>query len=218
LRAPLAHTGKLDIIFNNAGPAGALGTLEEITAEKLGSRLRDSAAIGLRWHQIFDSVNAARRVALNHLNRFYRGLARRRGSAALQRAKARVVHLTKCAAIELRSEHIPVNCICSGGIITPLIHKHISGGEPIARQVLEGIRPIPRAGTGADIAGMALYLASDDSKWVTGTAMVIDGPDDRRQSLGRAVPQLRSASARSCPGMSVGTDAARQHRSRQPLR
>ena len=43
------------------------------------------------------------------------------------------------------------------------------------QQLLGAIQPIPRAGTGEDIAGMALYLASDDSEWVTGTAMVVDG-------------------------------------------
>ena len=90
-------------------------------------------------------------------------------------AKAGVIHLTKCAAIELGPQQIRVNCICPGGINTPLIHQHIPGGEPVARQVLNTIQPIPRAGTGEDIAGMALYLASDDAQWVTGTAMVVDG-------------------------------------------
>ena len=57
-------------------------------------------------------------------------------------AKAGVIHLTKCAAIELGRERIRVNCICPGGINTPLIHQHIPGGEPIARQVLDNIQPI----------------------------------------------------------------------------
>jgi NAD(P)-dependent dehydrogenase (short-subunit alcohol dehydrogenase family) len=56
-----------------------------------------------------------------------------------------------------------------------LVHKLIQGDEQVTRQAFDNIQPIPRAGTGEDIAGMALYLASDDSQWVTGTAMVVDG-------------------------------------------
>jgi NAD(P)-dependent dehydrogenase (short-subunit alcohol dehydrogenase family) len=90
-------------------------------------------------------------------------------------AKAGVIHLTKCAAVELGKDRIRVNCICPGGINTPLLHKHIPGGEAVTRQVLEVMQPVARPGTGDDIAGMALYLASDDAEWVTGTAMVVDG-------------------------------------------
>jgi NAD(P)-dependent dehydrogenase (short-subunit alcohol dehydrogenase family) len=83
--------------------------------------------------------------------------------------------LTKAAAVELGKDRIRVNCICPGGINTPLLQKAIPGGEEVVGQFLSVIQPIPRGGTGDDIAGMALYLASDDAEWVTGTAMVVDG-------------------------------------------
>ncbi|MGD0290627.1 MAG: SDR family oxidoreductase [Candidatus Binataceae bacterium] len=167
--------GKLDIMFNNAGLAGALGTIEEVTTEnwdRTFAILLRAVFIGIKY-----SIPEMRKAGGGSIisTASIAGLRGGAGPLPYSVAKAGVIHLTKCAAIELGREHIRVNCICPGGINTPLIHQHIPGGEPIARQVLENIQPIPRAGTGEDIAGMALYLASDDSQWVTGTAMVVDG-------------------------------------------
>jgi NAD(P)-dependent dehydrogenase (short-subunit alcohol dehydrogenase family) len=167
--------GKLDIMFNNAGLAGALGTIEEVTAEhwdRTFAILLRAVFIGIKY-----SIPEMRKAGGGSIisTASIAGLRGGAGPLPYSVAKAGVIHLTKCAAIELGREHIRVNCICPGGINTPLIHQHIPGGEPIARQVLDNIQPIPRAGTGEDIAGMALYLASDDSQWVTGTAMVVDG-------------------------------------------
>jgi len=103
------------------------------------------------------------------------GLSGQAGPLVYSVAKAGVIHLTKCAAVELGKDRIRVNCICPGGINTPLLHKHIPGGEAVTRQFLTNIQPLPRAGSGDDIAGMALYLASSDAEWIIGTAMVVDG-------------------------------------------
>jgi NAD(P)-dependent dehydrogenase (short-subunit alcohol dehydrogenase family) len=167
--------GKLDVMFNNAGLAGALGTLEETTVEnwdRTFAILLRAVFLGIK-HSIPEMRKTGGGSIISTAS--VAGLRGGAGPLPYSVAKAGVVHLTKCAAIELGPERIRVNCICPGGINTPLIHKHIPGGEPIARQMLDTIQPIPRAGTGDDIAGMALYLASDDSEWVTGTAMVVDG-------------------------------------------
>ena len=55
------------------------------------------------------------------------------------------------------------------------MNTRLPGGEPVAEQLLAIIQPIRRAGRPDDVAAMALFLASDDSEWVTGTAMVVDG-------------------------------------------
>ena len=167
--------GKLDIMFNNAGLAGALGTIEEVTAEnwdRTFAILLRAVFVGIKY-----SIPEMRKAGGGSIisTASIAGLRGGAGPLPYSVAKAGVIHLTKCAAIELGAQHIRVNCICPGGINTPLIHQHIAGGEPVARQVLDTIQPIPRAGTGEDIAGMALYLASDDAQWVTGTAMVVDG-------------------------------------------
>jgi NAD(P)-dependent dehydrogenase (short-subunit alcohol dehydrogenase family) len=166
--------GKLDIMFNNAGLLGAMGTIEDLPTEgwdRTFANLLRAVFIGIKY-----SIPEMRKAGGGSIisTASVAGLRGGAAPAPYSVAKAGVVHLTRCAAIELGAEHIRVNCICPGGINTPLVHKLMSG-ENVARQLFDNIQPIPRVGTGEDIAGMALYLASDDSQWVTGTAMVVDG-------------------------------------------
>jgi NAD(P)-dependent dehydrogenase (short-subunit alcohol dehydrogenase family) len=86
-----------------------------------------------------------------------------------------VISLTRWASIELAKGKIRVNCICPGLIATPLTYNRIPGGEQVASQLSAGFQPWPRAGHPEDIATMALILASDDSEFVSGQAMVVDG-------------------------------------------
>lgn len=167
--------GRLDITFNNAGLAGALGPLEDITVDNWDRTfvvLLRSVFLGIKH-----SIPAMRKVGGGSIisTASIAGILGQAGPLVYSVAKAGVIHLTKCAAVELGKDRIRVNCICPGGINTPLLHKHIPGGESATKQLLEHIQPIPRPGEGDDIAGMALYLASDDAAWVTGTAMVVDG-------------------------------------------
>jgi NAD(P)-dependent dehydrogenase (short-subunit alcohol dehydrogenase family) len=90
-------------------------------------------------------------------------------------AKAGVVNLTRSAALEFAKDKIRVNCICPGGINTPILHRNQPGVKEMMEQWMAKAQPIPRAGHPEDIAGMALYLASDDSEFVTGQAMIVDG-------------------------------------------
>jgi NAD(P)-dependent dehydrogenase (short-subunit alcohol dehydrogenase family) len=82
-----------------------------------------------------------------------------------------VINLTHCAAVELGKDRIRVNCICPGGIVTPITGDQVADRE----EALAQSQPIRRAGQPDDIAAMALFLASDESEWVTGAAMLVDG-------------------------------------------
>lgn len=171
----VSEFGRLDVTYNNAGLAGALGPLEETTAEnwdRTFAILLRAVFFGIKY-----SIPPMRKAGGGSIisTASIAGILGSAGPLVYSVAKAGVIHLTKCAAVELGKDRIRVNCICPGGINTPLLHKHIPGGEAATRQLLEAAQPIPRAGAGDDIAGMALYLASDDSEWVTGTAMVVDG-------------------------------------------
>ena len=95
--------------------------------------------------------------------------------AAYSAAKGAIITLTQAVAIEVGHDRIRVNCICPGGVNTPLVHRGTRGGQQGAEERMAKMQPIPRAGHPEDIANMALFLASDESEWISGTAMVVDG-------------------------------------------
>jgi NAD(P)-dependent dehydrogenase (short-subunit alcohol dehydrogenase family) len=167
--------GRLDVIFNNAGLGGAVGTIEEITGDNWDRTLvilLKSVFLGMKY-----SVPEMRKVGGGSIisTASVAGLAGGRGPHAYSAAKAAVVNLTRSVALEVGKDRIRVNCICPGGINTPLIYNRLPGGQQVGEQFLAQLQAIPRAGHPEDIAAMALFLASDDSEWVTGQAMVVDG-------------------------------------------
>src|SRR4030095_9157033 len=96
------------------------------------------------------------------------GLTGGDGPQAYSAAKAAVINLTRAVAVELAPQRIRVNAICPGGILTPLLHR----GSPDAREpLLTGLQPWPEAGKPEHIAGVALFLATDDARFVTGEAL-----------------------------------------------
>ncbi len=100
-------------------------------------------------------------------------------------AKAGVIGLTRQAAIDFAPKGVRVNCVCPGTVPTPLVMGTyeeragigMSGGLTV-EQALEVTRsryPLGDLGEPVDIANMALFLASDEAKWITGQALVVDG-------------------------------------------
>ena len=92
-------------------------------------------------------------------------------------SKGAVVLLTKCMAIDHGQENIRVNAICPSFVETDLTAAVISKApDPAAvRQERTAVHPIGRLGQPEDMAGLAVYLASDESSWVTGAAFPVDG-------------------------------------------
>jgi NAD(P)-dependent dehydrogenase (short-subunit alcohol dehydrogenase family) len=85
-------------------------------------------------------------------------------------------------AVELSIDHIRVNAICPGGIVTPIFlgGRKLKAGanvslEETLRPAFAQMQPIPRAGEPLDIANAALFLASDESSFITGQELVVDG-------------------------------------------
>jgi NAD(P)-dependent dehydrogenase (short-subunit alcohol dehydrogenase family) len=167
--------GRLDITYNNAGIGGATGKLEDTTAadwDKTFVILTRAVFSGIKY-----SIEPMRKVGGGSIisTSSVAGLRGVAGLHAYSAAKAAVISLTESAAIELGRDRIRVNCICPGGILTPLVYRGMRGGEDEARRNMAKSQPIPRAGLPEDIAKMALFLASDDAEWITGTAMIVDG-------------------------------------------
>jgi NAD(P)-dependent dehydrogenase (short-subunit alcohol dehydrogenase family) len=167
--------GRLDIMFNNAGVAGAVGPIEKVESadfdRTIGVLLR-AAFLGMKY-----SIPEMRKAGGGSIisTASVAGLRGVGYLAAYSAAKAAVVNLTQAVAIEVGHDKIRVNCICPGGVVTPLIHRGAPGAEERSEKSMARMQPIPRAGKPNDIANMALFLASDDADWISGTAMVVDG-------------------------------------------
>jgi NAD(P)-dependent dehydrogenase (short-subunit alcohol dehydrogenase family) len=90
-------------------------------------------------------------------------------------AKGGVISLTRAVAIAYAAQKVRCNVICPGAVDTPMMAHVLHGANAKLRQSFERSHPIGRLGTPEDIAAMALYLASDESSWVTGSVFTIDG-------------------------------------------
>lgn len=165
--------GRLDCVFNNAGIGGAVGPITHVRVEDwdftMGVLLR-SVFLGMKHGARVMKAQGRGGVILSTAS--VAGLSGGDGPQAYSAAKAAVINLTRAVAIELAADRIRVNCICPGGINTPLIHR---GNPEAVAQLLDRAQPWPEHGRPEDIAAAALYLASDDARFITGAALVVDG-------------------------------------------
>ena len=92
-------------------------------------------------------------------------------------SKAAVIGLTKSVAADFVKQGVRCNCICPGTVQSPSLDERIEaqGGGDEVRQAFIARQPMGRIGTPEEIAAIALYLASDESAFTTGTAMIVDG-------------------------------------------
>jgi len=174
--------GHLDVVFNNAGIAGAVGSIEEVSVESFDE------TIGVLLKGVFLGIKHAATIMkaqgtgsiINTAS--VAGIRTGYGNHIYSAAKAGVIQLTRSTAMELGESGIRVNCICPGFIATPMIGRArgLSVEEAdekldIIKDSFERAQPIRRTGLPEDIAKAALWLASDDSSFVNGQALVVDG-------------------------------------------
>jgi NAD(P)-dependent dehydrogenase (short-subunit alcohol dehydrogenase family) len=105
------------------------------------------------------------------------GLVGARNRVAYLASKGAVTLMTKAMALDHAAEQIRVNCICPAIVEAELVEQFISKApDPeAARKQRVALHPIGRFGKPEDIAPMTVYLASDESAWVTGAAFSVDG-------------------------------------------
>jgi NAD(P)-dependent dehydrogenase (short-subunit alcohol dehydrogenase family) len=96
-----------------------------------------------------------------------------RNRVAYAASKGAVMAMTKAMALDHAAENIRVNCIAPGIVATEMVEKF--NADPAARRQREAMHPMGRFGQPEDVASAAVYLASDESRWTTGSVMTIDG-------------------------------------------
>ena len=172
----VGHFGALNVLVNNAGVLH-IGTAEQITEEQWDETFN----VNVRGLWLFS------RAVLPHMRKVgggsiinmasVLGINGARNRASYAPSKGAVVLLTKCMAIDHGQENIRVNAICPSFVETDLTAKVVSQApDPKSvRAERIAVHPIGRLGQPDDIAGLAVYLASDESSWVTGSVFPVDG-------------------------------------------
>jgi NAD(P)-dependent dehydrogenase (short-subunit alcohol dehydrogenase family) len=170
------HFGRLNVIVNDAG-AIAVGTAEE-TSDANWNRVLATNLTGT-FHVSRAAVPLLRKSGGGSIVNIgsYLGIVGRRQRAAYCAAKAGVAGLTRAMALDHAQDNIRVNCVCPAIVETEMSLLSLSKApdpEAARKQRISEL-PLGRFGKPEDIALLALYLASDESSWVTGTVFPIDG-------------------------------------------
>jgi NAD(P)-dependent dehydrogenase (short-subunit alcohol dehydrogenase family) len=171
-----AFGGRLDVLFNNAGvfhPHNAIDCTEDEWDATLDSSLKGA---WLMSKYALPTMIAQRRGVIIHQASGW-GIQGGDQAIAYCAAKGGVVVMTKAMAIDHGPQGIRVNCLCPGDVETPMLAADAAARGQTYADYMKGAanRPLGRVGTPAELARAALFLASDDSSFMTGAALVVDG-------------------------------------------
>ena len=167
--------GRIDAFFNNAGVEGPIVSLTDYPEEQfdrvLGVNLK-GAFLGLKY-VLRAMVNQQHGSIINCSS--VSGLRGASGNSAYVASKHAIIGLTKVAAAEVGEQSIRVNAICPGPIETRMMNSIIQSSNPGNRAEILSRNPSRRFGSPDEVAQLVLYLASDDSSYVHGAIIPIDG-------------------------------------------
>lgn len=171
VEATVEDYGRLDVMVNNAG-IGRVGTVEEMALDD--------------WHDVMrinlNGVMHGTRAALPHLKEsegsivniasIY-GLVAGPSATAYAAAKGAIVNFTRSVAVDYAKQNVRVNSICPGFVETPMTDPAF--GEEEFYEYVHGQTPMGRVAQPEEIAGLAMFLASDEASYITGANIPVDG-------------------------------------------
>lgn len=177
MREAALHFGRIDILVNNAGVAGVDKPTHEISeAEWDWVQAINVKGVFFCTKHVIAPMRLAGGGAIINLSSIY-GLVGGADVPPYHASKGAVRLMTKTDALIYAPDRIRVNSIHPGFIWTPMVESHLSArGDPEAgRKAVDALHPLGHVGEPDDIAWGAVYLASDEAKFVTGAELVIDG-------------------------------------------
>lgn len=169
--ATLNYFGRIDVLFNNAGisPSGRVTEITEAEWDECLNIDLKSVFLGAKY-----AIPVMQRqgggVIINTAGTF--GIRAATNKAAYSTAKAGVINLTRAIALDYARDNVRCNVICPGFVATPL-----TGGMSTAERdaFLDRVQPLAGVIQPEEVAHMAVYLASDAAKMITGQMFVLDG-------------------------------------------
>ncbi|GGF33823.1 oxidoreductase [Aliidongia dinghuensis] len=174
----LARFGRIDVLHNNVGITD-IGELEDITKERwqrvmdinlTGAMLASKAVVPAMLQQGGGAIVNISSTAAIHINDYH--------YYSYSASKAGLNHLTRALAIRYAKDNIRVNAIMPGLMDTPLIHRQIAGSYADTEAMIAARNarsPMGRMGDAWDVARAALFLASDEARYITGVCLPVDG-------------------------------------------
>ena len=179
VRAAIDAYGRLDVLLNSAGVSGRIDLGEGATHEDVWDKVMDVNMKGtylVSWHAAPEMKAAGGGSIINigsimSLVGYPVGMSN--GFSPYNPSKGAVLQFTRNLAVDLAPQGIRVNCICPGYVETNM--TRILTDVPESYEFLKQRHPIGRLGQPEDIANAALFLASDESAFVTGTPLIVDG-------------------------------------------
>ena len=177
--ATVEKFGKLDVLVNSAGVSARNAMPKGSSPEEVWDKVMDVNLKGtymVSWHAVPEMAESGGGSIINlssimGLVGYPVGMGG--GFNPYNPSKGGVLQFTRNLAIDSASKNVRVNCICPGYVETDLTSALTKDAEALSR--LETLHPIGRLGQPEEIAYAALYLASDESGFVTGTPLVVDG-------------------------------------------
>lgn len=183
MEAAVSEYGKLDIVLNNAG-IGLANELKDLPEDEV-DRIMDVNAKGVLWGIKHATPCISDGGSIINTSS-YLGLFAFPTYGAYTMSKYAVIGLTRTAALELAPRRIRVNAVCPGTIDTPINE----GGAETELKLSEYMAPLGRIGQPEEVAALFHFLASDESAFITGAAIPIDGGWSLGIGLGIIEPLL----------------------------
>jgi NAD(P)-dependent dehydrogenase (short-subunit alcohol dehydrogenase family) len=172
--ATVARYGRLDAAFNNAGTEGTFGPITDLTEEDF------DYVIGINLKGVWLSIKyqIAAMIASGHGGTIVNTsswLARSgvSGSSAYTASKGALEAMIRAIAVECGPKKIRINNVLPGVIDTPMFGR--LGGDEALADAFAALTPIRRVGLPADVGDVAVWLSTDEARFVTGQSIVVDG-------------------------------------------